>query len=101
MQIRKPGTLKKVGRILTGPEVAGSRPVLVTFPTFPAREEVWKRAGRLRGSSFYVSEDVTKWAALPSLLVQASQGLPDRAEEVHEGGEDQGPRRRVQVATPS
>ena len=93
MQIRKPGTLKKVGRILTGPEVAGSRPVLVTFPTFPAREEVWKRAGRLRGSSFYVSEDVTKWAALPSLPAQESQGLEDGAQEVHEGGEDQGPRR--------
>ena len=60
--VRKPGQLKRVGRVMTGPEVAGSRPVIVTFPTFPAREEIWKRAGRLAGSSLYISEDVTRRA---------------------------------------
>ena len=60
--VRKPGQLKRVGRVMTGPEVAGSRPVCVTFPSFPARDEIWKRAGRLAGSSLYISEDVTRRA---------------------------------------
>ena len=60
--VRKPGQLKRVGRVLTGPEVGGSRPVCVTFPSFPARDEIWKRAGCLAGSSIYISEDVTRRA---------------------------------------
>jgi hypothetical protein len=61
--LARPVRLSRVGRVVTGPEVAGSRPVVVTFPSFPAREEVWRRAARLRGSSLYISEDVAKWAA--------------------------------------
>ena len=32
--VRKPGQLKRVGRLMTGPEVAGSRSVLVFTLTF-------------------------------------------------------------------
>ena len=32
--VRKPGQLKRVGRLMTGPEVAGSRSVLVFALTF-------------------------------------------------------------------
>ena len=64
LQLKKPMKLPRVGRILVGPEVAGSRPVSVTFPTFSDREVVFKRKEMLKGSSLYISEDVTKYDRL-------------------------------------
>ena len=61
LQLKKPLKLSRVSRILVGPEVAGSRPVSVTFPTFSDREVVFKRKEMLKGSSLYISEDVTKY----------------------------------------
>ena len=61
LQLKKPMKLSRVSRILVGPEVAGSRPVSVTFPTFSDREVVFKRKEMLKGSSLYISEDVTKY----------------------------------------
>ena len=57
----------------TGPEVSGSRPVLVTFETFKDREEVvlncllpdssyqvLRKGNLLKGSSIHISEDISK-----------------------------------------
>ena len=50
----------KVTRIFTGSEVSGCRPVMVTFESFRQREEVYKKAGMLRGTGLHISEDMTK-----------------------------------------
>ena len=47
-------------RILTGSEVSGCRPVLVTFERFREREEVYKKAAMLRGTGLHISEDMTR-----------------------------------------
>ena len=55
----------------TGPEVSGSRPVLVTFETFKDREEVilnssfillqvLRKGNLLKGSNIHISEDISK-----------------------------------------
>ena len=45
---------------MIGPEVAGCRPVIMTFRLFRDRDEVFRKAGMLRGSGLHVSEDVTR-----------------------------------------
>ena len=47
-------------RILTGSEVSGCRPVLVTFEKFGEREEVYKKSNLLKGSGLHISEDITR-----------------------------------------
>ena len=69
LQLKKPLKLSRVSRILVGPEVAGSRPVSVTFPTFSDREVVFKRKEMLKGSSLYISEDVTKYVKFSFFVV--------------------------------
>ena len=55
----------------TGPEVSGSRPVLVTFETFKDSEEVilnsslillqvLRKGNLLKGSNIHISEDISK-----------------------------------------
>ena len=55
----------------TGPEVSGSRPVLVSFETFKDREEVilnsslillqvLRKGNLLKGSNIHISEDISK-----------------------------------------
>ena len=61
LQIQKSITFKRVGRVLTGPEIGGSHPVIVTFSSFNEREMVWRRAGMLAGTSMFISEDVHKY----------------------------------------
>ena len=45
----------------TGPEVGGTRPVLVTFEEFADRENVLRKAGMLRGSNIHVTEDLSRF----------------------------------------
>ena len=45
---------------MIGPEVGGCRPVIMTFRLFKDRDEVFRKAGMLRGSSLHISEDVTR-----------------------------------------
>ena len=47
-------------RILTGSEVSGCRPVLVTFKNFREREEIYKKASMLRGTGLHIAEDISK-----------------------------------------
>ena len=60
-----------MARVYTGPEVSGSRPVLVTFETFKDREEVilnsslillqvLRKGNLLKGSNIHISEDISK-----------------------------------------
>merc|ERR1712079_442693 len=50
----------KASRVLTGPEVVGSRPVLVTFETFRDKEDVLRKSTLLRGSNIHVTEDMNR-----------------------------------------
>ena len=47
---------------MIGPEVGGCRPVIMTFRLYKDRDEVFRKAGMLRGSSLHISEDVTRKA---------------------------------------
>ena len=60
-----------MARVYTGPEVSGSRPVLVSFETFKDREEVilnsslillqvLRKGNLLKGSNIHISEDISK-----------------------------------------
>ena len=51
----------QVARVQTGPEVGGTRPVLVTFEEFADRENVLRKAGMLRGSNIHVTEDLSRF----------------------------------------
>ncbi len=50
----------KIARMISGPEVRGSRPVLVNFVHWKDREEVLRKATFLRGTNIYVSEDLSR-----------------------------------------
>ena len=63
--------MSQVARVYTGPEVSGSRPVLVSFETFKDREEVilnsslillqvLRKGNLLKGSNIHISEDISK-----------------------------------------
>ncbi|XP_023320157.1 coiled-coil domain-containing protein 171 [Eurytemora carolleeae] len=58
--IRRDIPVTKVSRMYTGPEVSGSRPVLVTFEQFKDREEVFRKGNMLKGSSIHLGEDLSK-----------------------------------------
>ena len=45
---------------IPGPEISGSRPVLVTFENFKDREEVLRKGNLLKGSNIHISEDLSK-----------------------------------------
>ena len=47
---------------MIGPEINGCRPVVLTFRLFKDRDEVFRKAGMLRGSNLHISEDVTRKA---------------------------------------
>ena len=47
--------------MMIGPEVAGCRPVIMTFRLFKDRDEVFRKAGLLRGSNLFITEDVTRY----------------------------------------
>ena len=48
LQVRREISLRAAAR-LSGPEVGGTRPVVVTFEEFRDREEVLRKAGLLKG----------------------------------------------------
>jgi len=58
--IRRDIAIQKVSRIYNGPEVTGSRPVLVTFEVFKDREEVLRKGNMLKGSNIHIGEDMSK-----------------------------------------
>ena len=116
----------QVARVQTGPEVGGTRPVLVTFEEFADRENVLRKAGMLRGSNIHVTEDLSRyllraadatewftengkmmevhcsacvlhWCRVVSGL-QEGAGEPGGATQVHAGGEATQPGRRPQSA---
>ena len=60
LSLRREIALVKANRILTGPEILGSRPVVVTFETYKDKEDVLRKAGLLRGSNIHVTEDMNK-----------------------------------------
>lgn len=62
LQITRDIPLNKIARMLTGPEVRGCRPVLVNFPIWKDREEVYAKSKLLRGSNIYVTEDLSRKA---------------------------------------
>ena len=60
IQIVRPITTLKITRMLTGPEVRGCRPVLVSFAHYKDREEVLSKSKLLRGTNIYVTEDLSR-----------------------------------------
>ena len=83
-------TTSQVARVYTGPEVSGSRPVLVTFETFKDREEVilnsslillqvLRKGNLLKGSNIHISEDISKRVresrCIPGFIITKSQIL--------------------------
>ena len=46
--------------IFLGPEISGSRPVLVTFENFKDREEVLRKGKLSKNSNIHISEDLSK-----------------------------------------
>jgi hypothetical protein len=40
--------------MLTGPDVSGSRPVLVTFEQFKDREDVFRKESKLKGTNIHI-----------------------------------------------
>jgi hypothetical protein len=40
--------------ILAGPDVSGSRPVLVTFEQFKDREDVFRKESKLKGTNIHI-----------------------------------------------
>ena len=60
LSLRRDISLVKANRMLTGPEIQGSRPVVVTFETYKDKEDVLRKAGLLRGSNIHVTEDMNK-----------------------------------------
>ena len=46
--------------IFVGPEISGSRPVLVTFENFKDREEVLRKGKLSKNSNIHISEDISK-----------------------------------------
>ncbi|XP_023322484.1 uncharacterized protein LOC111696926 [Eurytemora carolleeae] len=60
LNIRRDLPIVKATRIYTGPEVQGTRPVLVTFENFKDREDVLKNSKVLKKSAVTVTEDLSK-----------------------------------------
>ena len=50
----------KASRVLIGPDVSGSRPVVVTFENYKDKEDVLRKGGLLKGSNIHVTEDMNK-----------------------------------------
>ena len=44
----------------TGPDVAGCRPVVVSFEDFSDREQVLRKAAMLKGSNIHITEDMSR-----------------------------------------
>ena len=52
--------VSKASRVLIGPDVSGSRPVVVTFENYKDKEDVLRRGGAMKGSKIHVTEDMNK-----------------------------------------
>jgi phage shock protein A len=50
----------KASRVLIGPDVSGSRPVVVTFENYKDKEDVLRKGGMMKGSKIHVTEDMNK-----------------------------------------
>ena len=48
----------------TGPDVAGCRPVVVSFEEFSDREQVLRKAAMLKGSNIHITEDMSRFPDL-------------------------------------
>ena len=46
--------------VMSGPDVGGCRPMVVTFEEFSDREHVLRKAGMLKGSNIHVTEDMSR-----------------------------------------
>jgi hypothetical protein len=60
LQFSRDVPTSKISRMITGPEVRGCRPVLVCFVNWKDREEVLSKSKLLRGTSIYVTEDLSR-----------------------------------------
>ena len=62
MNIKRDITVTCASRVMTGPDVVGCRPVVVTFEEFKDREEVLRKAGVLKGNNIHVTEDMSRFS---------------------------------------
>merc|ERR1711892_432873 len=60
MAVKREISLMNASRLHTGPEVAGCRPVVVTFEEFKDREDILRKANMLKGSNIHVTEDMSR-----------------------------------------
>jgi hypothetical protein len=52
IRLRIPALINNL--ILSGPDVSGSRPVLVTFEQFKDREDVFRKESKLKGTNIHI-----------------------------------------------
>ena len=60
LEFRREISVSSVNRLMDGPKISGSQPVVVTFHKFEDKEEVLKRAGLLGGSKVHIVEDMNR-----------------------------------------
>ncbi|XP_023325625.1 uncharacterized protein LOC111699245 [Eurytemora carolleeae] len=60
ISIKREIPISKASRVFTGPDVRGTRPVLVTFESFKDRDEVLRKARMLKKANIHVEEDLSK-----------------------------------------
>ena len=46
--------------LFQGPEVRGSKPILVCFEKYTDKDDILRKASKLRGTNIYVGEDFSK-----------------------------------------
>jgi len=60
VSIKRELPITKASRVYSGPEVRGTRPVLVTFESFKDRDEILRKARMLKKANVHVEEDLSK-----------------------------------------
>ena len=68
LHIKRDITVSAASRVMTGPDVLGSRPVLVTFQEYKDRDEVLRKAGVLKGNNIHITEDMSRLEINPRLV---------------------------------
>ena len=71
----------KASRVYSGPEVRGTRPVLVTFETFKDRDEVLRKVSRCRCNKLVWINKFRKARLLKKANVHVEEDLSKRTRE--------------------
>ena len=81
MSIKRELPIMKASRVYSGPEVRGTRPVLVTFETFKDRDEVLRKVSRCRCNKLVWINKFRKARLLKKANVHVEEDLSKRTRE--------------------